>query len=299
MIENYKKQEIEYEDQIAGDYNTWYHQTYLEKHFTADFANFVKKYVKKGDKVLDLGCGPASLWGDFSKISGIELTGVDISPKMIGEAKKLFPKGHFKVGDSENIPYKDQTFDCIICSSVLHHLPKTDKSFQEIKRVLKPEGVLLGREPQIDQFMLNSNIWILRIIAVFRLISVKKTKYSSHEEPPIHQYHHAYKIDEFAKKMNKYFSIENIESKYPFSSHFSKVTNIKLAKSILALDKFLPFYKGNQFLYRSFNHQTGKNNLNTGIYLEKLKTQSQKLPLKFLWKLLGLMIILIFSTDKK
>ncbi len=52
--------------------------------------------------------------------------------------------------DAENLPFKDQTVDLVVCSSFLHHLP-TDRAFlMESSRVLKETGVLMGiREPKM------------------------------------------------------------------------------------------------------------------------------------------------------
>lgn len=296
-MEIYKKQEIEFEDKIADQYNSWYHQTYMERQIDSDFTNYLKKFIKKGDKVLDLGCGPASLWYRFIKIKSIDLIGVDISPNMIGVAKKLYPNNKFKVGDTENIPFKDKTFDVVICSSVLHHLPKTNDSFKEIGRVLKSGGILVGREPQTDLFIPETNLFIREMFSICRRISGRKSVYLTHEEPPIHKYHHAYKVRDFASELFKYFDLKQIESKYPFSYSFTKIDSVKFSKIILKIDDCLKYYKGNQFFYNALNKKSeGKTEAN--IYLEKIVTQSEKIPWKFLFKLGGLTLIFLFTDGK-
>ena len=122
-MEDYKKKEIKYEKNIAKDYNQFYYSNPIQKYQIKDFVRYVRKSIQRGDKVLDLGCGPASLWRELTKIKEIKLIGADISSKMITEAKKLYPKGRFIVADSEKLPLADEEFDVVICSSIFHHLP--------------------------------------------------------------------------------------------------------------------------------------------------------------------------------
>lgn len=297
-MEKYKQKEIEYENQIADFYNQWYHQSYIEKEIDKSFVRFLKMAIKKGDRVLDLGCGPASLWPELSKIKGIELIGVDISPKMIAAGKKLFPNGEFKVGDSENIPAKDKTFNVVICSSVLHHLPKTNRSFKEIKRVLKDDGILLGREPQTEQFIFNTKIWVRRIYYLFQLIAQKKIHYFAHEEPAIHEYHRTFKIKVFINEVKKHFQLDSFESKFPFSSLFTKITDVGLSKKILSLDESLKYFNGNQFFYKAIS-KTGEEKTQAESYLTKLFKNTQKIPLDFVMRLIGLTLLLLLSPSKK
>jgi len=49
--------------------------------------------------------------------------------------------------DVANLPFKEQTFDVVICREVIEHVPDADATFQEIRRVLKPEGYLLITTP--------------------------------------------------------------------------------------------------------------------------------------------------------
>ena len=70
----------------------------------------------------------------------------DASPEMIAEAKRnnRSAKLHFSVQDMFRLPYADKSFDAVIVSNALHIVPQPEKALQEIKRVLKDEGVLLA-----------------------------------------------------------------------------------------------------------------------------------------------------------
>ena len=70
----------------------------------------------------------------------------DASEKMIAEAKRgnRSAKLHFSVQDMFCLPYANNSFDAVIVSNALHIVPQPEKALQEIKRVLKNDGVLIA-----------------------------------------------------------------------------------------------------------------------------------------------------------
>ena len=70
----------------------------------------------------------------------------DASPEMILEAKRnnRSAKLHFSVQDMFRLPYADKSFDAVIVSNALHIVPQPEKALQEIRRVLKDDGVLIA-----------------------------------------------------------------------------------------------------------------------------------------------------------
>lgn len=96
----------------------------------------------KNKKVLDLGCGPG-LYAKILTEKEAKVKGIDISEKMIELAKKETPKAEFKQGDSENLPYKNKEFDIVVAPLVIGHLKSWDKTLEEIKRVLKKNGLFV------------------------------------------------------------------------------------------------------------------------------------------------------------
>ncbi|OIO45998.1 hypothetical protein COX24_03520 [bacterium (Candidatus Gribaldobacteria) CG23_combo_of_CG06-09_8_20_14_all_37_87_8] len=103
-------------------------------------------YSRKGDKVLDLGCGNGRL---FAALKGkqVEYTGCDNSKELIKIAKQKYPELNFKLTDGLVLPFKDKTFDLIYCIAVLHHIPSKAlriSFLKEAKRVLHPNGLLIA-----------------------------------------------------------------------------------------------------------------------------------------------------------
>tara|TARA_Y100000034_G_C6896361_1_gene413357 strand:+ start:1101 stop:1796 length:696 start_codon:yes stop_codon:yes gene_type:complete len=112
----------------------------------------VKKIIShRGNKLtaLDIGCSGGRYCFSFAKL-GMKTTGIDIAKKATDfaskKAKELGIKNlNFQVGEAINLKFKTNTFDIIICIEVLHHLSNKDLkiSLKEIKRVLKPNGILI------------------------------------------------------------------------------------------------------------------------------------------------------------
>lgn len=96
--------------------------------------------------ILEIGCGPGGLWRDQVKSipANCRLVLSDVSPGMVSEARQalLNKRITFEVIDAQAIPYPDDTFDCVIASHMLYHVPDLRRTLSEVTRVLKPGGKL-------------------------------------------------------------------------------------------------------------------------------------------------------------
>lgn len=112
-------------------------------------------HLRPGMKVLDFGCGPGTISVGLAKaVAPGELQGVDIEASQIAMAQAAAQAGghdnaHFQVSDATNLPFADNTFDVAHCHAVLMHVPKLAQALAEVKRVLKPGGILSARESVI------------------------------------------------------------------------------------------------------------------------------------------------------
>ncbi|NFA60993.1 methyltransferase domain-containing protein [Clostridium sporogenes] len=101
-------------------------------------------------KILELGCGDASLWNkNFHRIPPEwEITLTDFSEGMLKDAKKnLREKSNrfnFKIVNAESIPFKDESFNIVIANHMLYHVSNINMALEEINRVLKSEGILFA-----------------------------------------------------------------------------------------------------------------------------------------------------------
>lgn len=113
------------------------------------YEEIVSKVISANPKkILDVGCGTGNVLIKLSTNYKFGLYGVDISENMIKIAKKnLGDKAELKVGDSEYIPWEDNSFDVIVCNASFHHYPSPEKVLLEMKRVLKNSGLLIIGDP--------------------------------------------------------------------------------------------------------------------------------------------------------
>lgn len=108
-----------------------------------EFENF-KKYLKKTDKIADIGCGNGRLL--YTLKEDFDYIGIDNNPHLLEEAKRKFPNGKFMYGDMLELPLMDASMDAVFCIAAFHHVPSQklrNKTLQEINRILKPDGTLM------------------------------------------------------------------------------------------------------------------------------------------------------------
>ena len=115
---------------------------------------FVNNYLIQNcleKRVLDYCCGNGGTTL-FLAGHGAQAIGIDISNTSIRNAKKesinkrLAKDATFFVMDAENLDFKDNYFNLIVCNGVLHHLD-VKKAYPELARVLKPDGSIICDEP--------------------------------------------------------------------------------------------------------------------------------------------------------
>ena len=101
--------------------------------------------VVRHKTVLELATG-TGLIAKHIVNAAAHIEATDASPEMIAEAKRdnHSAKLHFSVQDMFRLPYADKSFDVVIVSNALHIVPQPEKALQEIKRVLKDDGVLIA-----------------------------------------------------------------------------------------------------------------------------------------------------------
>ncbi len=110
-----------------------------------DICRRVLPYLKRDMNVLELACGTGQL--SYPLSSRVRLwEATDFSSAMITEAKKKNRSArlHFSVQDATALPYAPESFDAVVIANALHIMPDPDKALAEIRRVLKPEGLLFA-----------------------------------------------------------------------------------------------------------------------------------------------------------
>ena len=109
----------------------------------AAICDRIRAGLKRDMNILELACGRGQLSLRLS--THVQLwEATDFSENMIREAKKKSCSGrlHFSVQDATNLPYADSSFDAVVIANALHIMPNPERALSEIRRVLKPGGLL-------------------------------------------------------------------------------------------------------------------------------------------------------------
>jgi ubiquinone/menaquinone biosynthesis C-methylase UbiE len=122
---------------------------------TVDFRHFP---LCSGDVVLDLGCGEGRHVISAYLEANVQAVGVDLSLDDLRMTREKFlpfqePQNSAKSfglssANALELPFADNTFDKVICSEVLEHIPDYQGALHEIERVLKPGGLFCASVPR-------------------------------------------------------------------------------------------------------------------------------------------------------
>lgn len=106
--------------------------------------------LKKGDRVLDVGCAKGFLVKDLMTVCpGLEVFGLDISTYALKHCEPEVT-GRLHLGNAKDLPFPDKSFDSIISLNTLHNLPATgvSQALKEIERVSKGKNFV-----QVDSYL--------------------------------------------------------------------------------------------------------------------------------------------------
>lgn len=226
-----KNDEVELHKELAHKYYEIReknpHYAFFNEHWINVYKNLLPK--KRFKKALDLGCGTVEFY-ELVKSLGAEYVGVDLSPDMLAMGKRKYKKINLKVADAEKLPFKDETFDVVVCRGLVHHLPSPKKGCQEARRVLKKGGYFVVSEPHS-----NTLLYFVRKLYY---------KMSSHFSDS----HKSFRREEFLELLKKsgftiekvsYWGILSFPFAFPDILPTYKLVPLPLFKLFVKLDTFL------------------------------------------------------------
>ena len=116
--------------------------------YMANWANLTQQFfepllnaarISKGMKVLDLACGPGIACEKICERKAWPV-GIDFSPEMIRLARLSYPQIEFQVGDAQQLPFEDASFDSVVMNFGMLHMPEPLQAMKEACRVLRKNG---------------------------------------------------------------------------------------------------------------------------------------------------------------
>lgn len=108
------------------------------------FEKLINLIPLNSQRILDIGCASGVLTAAIAEgRKGSKVTGVDVYKNAIDFARSKYPNLEFIVADALRLPFKDESFNLVVCAETLEHVTDPRKVLSEIKRILKKDGVVI------------------------------------------------------------------------------------------------------------------------------------------------------------
>ena len=135
----YEKRSKNSYDKKAENYDSTF-----DGKFTVKFKRMMCESVcvNTNDTVVDVACGNGRLLHMLTEKNSFYGYGIDISDKMIEQAKKINPTMNFYVAGCEALPFENGEIDVMTVCAAFHHFPDVQKFAEEASRVIKHSGVI-------------------------------------------------------------------------------------------------------------------------------------------------------------
>lgn len=146
------------------------------KHRHMRYHDFFVARVHPGERVLDIGCGIGAVAYDVANRSHASVVGIDLSVGNIAKAKKFYdhPNVEYIVGDALRL-LPTSTFDVVILSNVLEHLPGRPQFLQQVQTHIKPSRLLI----RVPLFERDWRVPLKKELGIeWRLDSTHETEYT-------------------------------------------------------------------------------------------------------------------------
>lgn len=137
----------------------YYDESFDGKFVKPMYSHILKRLrEEKTARILDVGCGTGNVLMELVN-GNRELYGIDLSENMVNIARERLKENAAVVtADAGKLPFENDTFDILLCNASFHHYPRPEAVLEEMRRVLRTEGVLLmgeGYAPQPFRMLLN------------------------------------------------------------------------------------------------------------------------------------------------
>jgi ubiquinone/menaquinone biosynthesis C-methylase UbiE len=138
-----------------GAYTHGHHESVVAQHRkrnASEAAAFLLPHLRPGMRVLDVGCGPGSITvGLAAAVAPGEVLGIDLSDDVIAQAdalaaEKQVTNVRFARGDVFVASLSEAGFDVVYAHQVLQHLPRPVDALREMRRLLRPGGLVAVRD---------------------------------------------------------------------------------------------------------------------------------------------------------
>ncbi len=147
-------------DRIAEEYTARIADELKDKPLDCMVLDGFATRVNGTGRVCDLGCGPGHV-ARYLHDRGVDIFGLDLSPGMLEQARKLNPNIEFRQGNLLALDVEDGAWAAIVAFYSIVHIPRADvpQALREMQRVLKPGGLLFLAFHLGDEVLHEENCW--------------------------------------------------------------------------------------------------------------------------------------------
>ena len=144
-------------ERYVHGYEDWTREWMAQRTATRELG-FLLPYLSPGLTVLDAGCGPGSITAGLAEIVAPgDVVGMDIEPRQLAAAQRLAAERgignvRFEQGSVYALPFPDATFDVAVAHFVIEHVSEPLRALRELRRVLRPGGVVAIKDPYYPAF---------------------------------------------------------------------------------------------------------------------------------------------------
>ncbi|MET0149021.1 MAG: methyltransferase domain-containing protein [Acidimicrobiales bacterium] len=140
---------------MPDTYTHGHHESVLRSHrwrTAENSAAYLLPHLWSGLELLDVGCGPGNITCDLAdRVAPGRVLGLDASPEVVAEAtaeaeRRATTNVEFRTGDVYALDIDDDAFDVIHAHQVLQHLTDPVAALAELRRVVRPDGVVAVRD---------------------------------------------------------------------------------------------------------------------------------------------------------
>lgn len=144
-----------------SDYLHGHHVSVLRSHrrrTAANSAAYLLPHLRPGQRLLDVGAGPATITADLAEIVGpqgvvaLEVSESALEVTRAGLAERGLTQVGLQVGDAQALPFADSSFDVVHAHQVLQHLGDPVQALRELARVTRRGGVVATRDSDYGGF---------------------------------------------------------------------------------------------------------------------------------------------------
>jgi len=221
---------------------------YYQKLARDEEWNSIESYIINGN-FLDVGCGSGYSMQKAQKKLNCTVFGIDPDPYSHGVGRFgsnfLISVDNIKPGIAENIPYSDDFFDTVYSSHVLEHVGDIQKSLQEMKRVVKKDGVIIIGVPTSTMAWIN---WFSQLIFTthIKLVSLLFSKIINTAK--IHWWEIFVPVSHSIENKSLIYDLKNYDKRV-WLNHISKELTVKgiIFPLLYPYPEYIQLFKAKKF----------------------------------------------------